>query len=153
MKQKFVGKLKTSHSSASSRTLQPRNQLCYLLFFTMITSPSIPLHHSQRHFKCAGHEPELPACETPWKTPKEELALGNSQSRARPAGPGGLCHRCPDPAWQQLPCPPSSHRSSQLSLLAPGDSVAVHNPERKALQNTQIMRGVSGFPLKRGLYG
>lgn len=44
MKEKFVGKLKTSHSSASSRTFQPRNQLCYLLFFTMITGPSFPPH-------------------------------------------------------------------------------------------------------------
>lgn len=46
---------------------------------------------------------------------------------------------------------PSSHRNAlnfPSRLPAPGDSVAVRNPEEKALQNTQITGGLSAFPLK-----
>lgn len=73
MKQKFVGKLKTSHSSASSTTLQPRNQFCHLPFFTMIIGPSFPPHHFATH-RGISNVPVMnlsfPGVKTPRRTPK-----------------------------------------------------------------------------------
>lgn len=149
MKQKFVGKLKTSHSSASSRTLQPRNQLCYLLFFTMILVPAShftihrgisnvpvmnlssqrvkhPGKHQRKSWLWGIHSPVL-------------VLVGSVTAVLIQPGSSSCAH-----------LPPTAALNFHSRLPAPGDWV--HNPESTALQNTRITAGVSGFPLKWGLY-
>lgn len=119
MKQKFFGKLKTSHSSASSTTLQPRNQFCHLPFFTRIIGPSFPPPHFTIH-RGISNVPvvnlSLPAVKHPGKHQKKRWLWG-VQFRACPAGRCGLCHRCPDPApAPTFPPPPAARQRSELSF-------------------------------------
>lgn len=118
MKQKFFGKLKTSHSSASSTTLQPRNQFCHLPFFTRIIAPSFPPPHFTIH-RGISNVPVMnlsfPAVKHPGKHQRKRWLWGiHSSVLVLPAPVGSVTA-----VLIQLLRPPSPHRRQRSELSFP----------------------------------